>query len=484
MISTTYQHRDMSLSDLPVEIVYRILDHLNTDSILISVRRVCKKLYSITDTYNRYELDLSSIPQAAIKLIASNIRSENVIRLVLSGKSFEGSIFGLFSPLFDIHDFYQLRSLDLNSITCFDLDYVLKAFTSCPLSSLSIDVHYRGSWDDTIKVLVESSIVQNKLRKLILKNVDDLMKQISWPNNCNLTYLSLGKCTYSVYQIILGNLRYLKTLVIRNCIIRDHNQTIPTSYSQLISLTISYCDLSMSDIEFLLARTPSLTYLKLCCRQRLFDSAFNGFSWEQFIKINISSLAKFEFFFSYAFENNSTMFNIDYLVDSFRTSFWLNEKRWFIICDYFIQRKAINLYTTPMCISRSEDLSKSLSKSSATLVTIRWTVSPIDVSCLPILIWTDGMFGINETEMLTKIELPSIRIDDNEAKYFGDAMKTNKKIAQVVLRDNKIGVVGSKNLAAGLRYNTTLRTLSLVENEIGDEGAQYTADLLQNSTVL
>ncbi|CAF2080216.1 unnamed protein product [Rotaria magnacalcarata] len=121
--------------------------------------------------------------------------------------------------------------------------------------------------------------------------------------------------------MILGNLRYLKTLVIRDCIIDDCDQVFFTSYSQLLSLTINDCHLSMSDIEFLLPQTPSLTHLKICSRWRAFDSAFNGFSLEQFIKINISSLAKFVFFFSCSLNNNDIMGNIDSLIDLFRTPF-------------------------------------------------------------------------------------------------------------------------------------------------------------------
>lgn len=429
----------MSLVTLPVEIVYRIFDHLNIYSTLISVRRVCRRLYTITDTYDRYELDLSSSTRAQIKLIMSIIRPENVIRLILSDIWYITSI-DFFLSLFHNHDFCRLRSLMLNQVTENHFDRVLKALTNCPLSSLSVGVC--SIWNNRIAVLITLAIVQFKLRKLVLKNAHHSMEPISWPNNCNLTYLSLGCCNYSEYQNILGNLQSLKTLIIRNCVIRDRNQIIFASYSQLLSLTISDCHLSMNDIEFLLAQTPSLSYLKLCSRQETFDSAYNGFSWEQFIKSNISSLVEFELFFSYTLKNNDIMVNIDSLIDSFRTPFWLNEKHWFITCDYYIQRKIINLYTTPMCISKSDDLSRSLTNSFSPFVAIRWVVSPTEESCVPILCQTDGIFNINEAEvfinslqkkyfsffiqMLTEIKTRLCRINDNEAKYFGHVIQTNK----------------------------------------------------------
>ncbi len=48
----------LSLPTLPVEMIYRILDHLDTFAILVSCRNVCKKLNDIIDTYHRYQVIL------------------------------------------------------------------------------------------------------------------------------------------------------------------------------------------------------------------------------------------------------------------------------------------------------------------------------------------------------------------------------------------------------------------------------------------
>jgi hypothetical protein len=45
-----------SLINLPIELIYRIFDHLNPFDILISVRDVCTKLNTITDTYYPYQI--------------------------------------------------------------------------------------------------------------------------------------------------------------------------------------------------------------------------------------------------------------------------------------------------------------------------------------------------------------------------------------------------------------------------------------------
>ena len=49
------QH-SMSLSTLPIELVYRILDHLTQYNILISASNVCARWNSIIDTYQPYQV--------------------------------------------------------------------------------------------------------------------------------------------------------------------------------------------------------------------------------------------------------------------------------------------------------------------------------------------------------------------------------------------------------------------------------------------
>ena len=49
-----------SLITLPIELIYRILDHLAPQDILLSVCNVCEQLNSITDFYDRYQVNFTS----------------------------------------------------------------------------------------------------------------------------------------------------------------------------------------------------------------------------------------------------------------------------------------------------------------------------------------------------------------------------------------------------------------------------------------
>ncbi len=50
-----------NLLQLPVELLYRILDNLDELTILLSMRNVCIRLNAITDTYHRYQVYCSFI---------------------------------------------------------------------------------------------------------------------------------------------------------------------------------------------------------------------------------------------------------------------------------------------------------------------------------------------------------------------------------------------------------------------------------------
>jgi hypothetical protein len=51
----------LSLHTLPVELVYRILDHLDEFTFLCSMRNVCMRINAIVDNYHRYQVKFSFI---------------------------------------------------------------------------------------------------------------------------------------------------------------------------------------------------------------------------------------------------------------------------------------------------------------------------------------------------------------------------------------------------------------------------------------
>lgn len=46
----------VSLHTLPIELIYRILDNFNNETIFLSCTNVCTRLNAIVDTYQRYQV--------------------------------------------------------------------------------------------------------------------------------------------------------------------------------------------------------------------------------------------------------------------------------------------------------------------------------------------------------------------------------------------------------------------------------------------
>ena len=54
-----FHNNTPSLLNLPIELIYRILDHMQPLDLLLSVREVCSRLNAITDTYYPYQVNFT-----------------------------------------------------------------------------------------------------------------------------------------------------------------------------------------------------------------------------------------------------------------------------------------------------------------------------------------------------------------------------------------------------------------------------------------
>jgi hypothetical protein len=125
--------------------------------------------------------------------------------------------------------------------------------------------------------------------------------------------------------------------------------SVPIVYEQLTSLILIDSRMSMVGLTSILSLTPSLIYLKIICLPDPFDTIADGFRWEQFIRTNLPLLHKFEFFFTNIYNVYYGRRNIQLLISRFQTPFWLEEKQWFVACDYINYLNQVMLYTTPIC---------------------------------------------------------------------------------------------------------------------------------------
>ncbi|CAF1129505.1 unnamed protein product [Rotaria magnacalcarata] len=439
------------LLNLPAELLYQIFDHLEARFIICSVRRVCSQFYVLASAYNRFELECGSMSEADLKLVSRFVQPENVVSLKFSTAYNRDQYIQLFLSYFNICRFTRLHSITFCNVRrAAEINRFLEHVTSITSFSLTI-VGYEGERDRILESIFPL-VINSKLRKLSLHNLNYTNSTLPWPIQSTLEQLTIQDCTYDQYCVILSNSFQLKSFTMRNCIMNTihktgssslttashlakRQRTSPTTagYHQLISLAIGNCELPIKDLELLLSMTPSLVYLKLVSPREVFDSIFNGSYWKQYIQNTLPLLNKFEFLLTFDIMKYDGHMDIESLILPFHDSFWLSEKRWFVACDYIINRPRINLYTTPVCVRSEENKHATLQISS-----------------------TDGIV--------------------HAIFYPINPYTLNLSMAQM-------GDIPLKHLAVELQNRNTLTQLDLSRNQITDIGAQHIANAFRTHTV-
>lgn len=357
------------LLHLPVELLHYIFNYLDVQEIS-SVRRVCKKLYSITNTYDQHHLNINYESMFQLKYSTRWILPESIVSLAIDShidrsdllwytpKQYKNYVINSLLLSFDLHRFTRLRSLVMKNMRNSDIDILTQHLNINSLESLSIDLRVDGI--SKAAVFLNVILSQNRIRKLFFKNVELILDDILWPVNSRLEYLKVNVCWYKQYENILNNLTNLKTFVIdewkRPHLTYTTALSICKCPSLLTSLTITKCTLPMKHIELLLSQTSSITHLKLISCHHAFDTIFDGYNWEQFILKKLPQLIHFEYFFSFMDTTNNYMERLNNLIASFETPFWLQNKHWFTICGYTFESHRFELYNTRIGVINSGNL--------------------------------------------------------------------------------------------------------------------------------
>jgi hypothetical protein len=337
------------LHTLPVELIYRISDYLDTRTILFSLRYVCTRLRTITNTYQRFKLDLRSIAKSHFYQACQLIRPEHVISLTLSDDDETPGQVELFLSLLNIHQFIRLRSLAVFVTDDDSLHRILHHTIQCSIISLSIERSRPSNHGSSTLHLLSAAMARSTLRTFTCTSNLLFSDSFQWPTESHVEHLTLDHCTRKEFCVILRHLPYLRTIVLNsfNLDIHDDYKDLSAVYPQLISLTLRHLFLSMDQIESLLRLTPSLVHLRL--EGSADDDVFHADRWETLIRTTLPSLDRFEFCFRS--QNRRAM---EGYAHHFRTSFWLNEKHWPVhyLCDHPMEE--ILLCSAPDSITELE----------------------------------------------------------------------------------------------------------------------------------
>lgn len=336
-----------ALDTLPIELLYRLLDLLDTETILISLGQVCRRFRQVAQNYRQYELNFQSVTQRSFRLMCRLIEPEQVISLTLSDDNRTPEQITSFLSRFQLQQFTRLRSLTLIHVDETQFRTILQ---TCPMvSSLSWSLSNNSRKASDILPLVHAIVGRSNLQHLNLSLPWDQMDSLVWPNPCFLQSLTVAnRLEFDQFAAILACSSHLKTFVLQDCLIDDviALSSHPTSYPQLTSLTFDDCTLDMNQCEWFLPLIPSLEELLIVGGTNLND----GLRWEQLIQNRLTRLNKFEFAFSGDVDPlPDDAINADTLIVSHQTAFWLKIKQWFVVYYYFKDSCTYSLYSLPIC---------------------------------------------------------------------------------------------------------------------------------------
>lgn len=334
------------LDTLPVELIFHILNFLDADTILLSIRYICKRFYIISNVYNEYKLNLNSCRKSNFYRFCRIINPLNIVSLILSDDDQTPGQISLFLKSFHFKQFTSLRTLTLLDIDDINLNIISNDLISLSLISLTIKSRTFSTWSNETLTCLSTILEQSSLKQFTLSIWCFEIYDFKWPSQCQIEYLHISnRITYDQYCSILDHCYALEIFIIKDVLWNDTNIANTNQYCQLKSLTLEDNRMDIYKLEQFLSLTPLLNYLKIIGMAYLIDS----YRWEILLRIKLPNLDKFEFFFLSWKNVNYEFSDIESLIRPFQTSFWLENKQWNVNCDYIINPMEVMIYSIPIC---------------------------------------------------------------------------------------------------------------------------------------
>ncbi|CAF3324278.1 unnamed protein product [Rotaria socialis] len=482
------------LINLPTEILYHIFDYCDIETILLKLGRICKRLRTIVYQYNRFHVEFNERNIMSVRHLLHIVPNHSIVSLNMHLMKRWYEIFNDLVHKYKSR-FTRLRYLRIPEVKDEHSKNLFTNENSIELISLKID--FIDTPNYAIFSKLSSMLTKLNVQKLFCKMLEYEAKDMSWPIPCKLTYLKLRSCLYSEYFLLLLQLPCLKILELEECIMETENMCTPSSnisfISQLTCLIITNCSVPIEYLRSLILETPKLRHLKLCYQKEIFKSVVDICDWEKFIRTELNFLDTCEFLVCYKIAPNDKI-NLQLILAPFLESFWVNEKRWFICCEYVLGYSTIVLYTVPMNFN--------FYYYGGVCYAISAKINNYHlIQRLHNNIWTDG---------LKIISLESNEIGDNGARDLALALRNNKTLTTLDLTRNKIGIPGAEYFFESLqsslvkvsleenrdschlvvepvsriKNDQSLTKFSLNKIHFNDVAAKYIADALQKNTVL
>ena len=346
------------LSLLPAELIHQILDEIPTFDILTHVSFLNKRLRTISLHYHRFRFDLTrsfskkrQFEQHCAQLVHL---SSQVVSLTLANDddaTMPAKIACFFSQsVFTNMSFSNLRVLSLSHVD-HSVWQSFKARRSSFVALTSISISCVQDEEPVTRLFISTILNEllffsSALDHLALRAFNDPPQWITIDPRRTLTTSAVKRVTLDNIQMdwrsllsVTPRLQSFTSTV--NCISLIYLiQLSPPVHLQRLSITVD--NILLATIERLLSSTKSLTHFTLIAKN-IDEKWADGGQWARLLP----TVTVFKFHFTFT-EYVLGRKPLD--LQSFETSFWLVEKKWYVTLDSGIQWGHALLYSNPYCL--------------------------------------------------------------------------------------------------------------------------------------
>ncbi|CAF1372616.1 unnamed protein product [Adineta ricciae] len=332
------------LLDLPNELLIEIFQYFDVSQLYVSLYGLSIRLNNLVNKWHSKHLTFNTIETFDF------VRQHTDLGQIRSLSISNSNQMVLFKELFNIPGFLrncqELFIYDIIPLDFIDLVPRLKLFQS--LKSLSVirkvEISYPEVYNNLFNMIICKNIPALKYLRLTVPcrvHFRPSRSSLSLPTpSNNLEQLILNPATSAELSSLF---RFLPSLnrVSADSFYFGHLHDFPTK-TKITHLKIRVnrsSDATLDNLAVFLAETPQLKSFSL----RAFNRHFaDGNKWEHIIQKNIPLLKKFQFEFLI-----SEVIDIDKIMTTFQTNFWLNIKQWLVNYDYKASgTKSTRIYTT------------------------------------------------------------------------------------------------------------------------------------------
>ncbi|CAF0839344.1 unnamed protein product [Adineta steineri] len=323
---------------LSIEIWHEIFTYLSAVDIFNAFTNINSYFNSILSNYNQYNINFQSCLKTHFDLICGHIQPNQILSLTLSNSNDTPGQFELFIAKFNIKSLTCLHSLTLIEIdpTCLIPLIISLNEIQNQITSFSI-INCFDSYNLNSTELAIMQLFFRQLEKLVISNARYMTRNNDQLGN--LRHLSIQQCNMNDLEHIFHLTPSLYSLELTIC--RESGFWIPVDDIPLKLKRIvlnTHIQMSMIDIKEFLSKTSQLKYFELQTNIR--DLIFNGDEWISLVENLIT--------FDFKFRISKAIIHPNAFINSFRTTFWIEEKRWFIAYD---EEQSL-VYTVPRFVEK------------------------------------------------------------------------------------------------------------------------------------